>query len=283
MHFGMIDTDTALALEAEKPRVPLAHRYHPPAAFAPRDQRHDASHNQRDWVPMTPISAARVTPSPELGAAAVGGDLAHDALKNKKPAKNGGGGMKPGKQAEPRKKQQQQHNQAAYVPVTPPQPAAMAVQPQPVIEYPEIYIYPESLHHITFPVVNYSGRQSPNFPPSPCPPRPAQAPRPQWPTCYLAISPPYARPSDFEAALAPAGYGLVVAARLAHTSRTARLSEFRDAEELRQHAIQLEVWDEEDAIKEASLSGHAADVGRAGPGPGAVRDGAQKKKKKGQE
>ncbi|KAI2610806.1 uncharacterized protein GGS25DRAFT_519103 [Hypoxylon fragiforme] len=101
--------------------------------------------------------------------------------------------------------------------------------------YPEIYIYPLSAPHITFPVVNYSVLTShrPHQPP----PRPARRP-----TCYLAICPPCTRPADIAAALTPPGSGCVVVARLSKTKTTAPLSAFGGVEELRREAIQLEVW-----------------------------------------
>ncbi|KAI1800735.1 hypothetical protein F4811DRAFT_495308 [Daldinia bambusicola] len=104
----------------------------------------------------------------------------------------------------------------------------------PEMAYPEIYIYPKK-SHITFPVVNYSAASR------------AQN-RSSCPVCYLAISPEFAEPTDFEEALSPPGSGLAVVARLSKTQKTAPLRMFRDAAELRKESIQLEVWDES-AIK----------------------------------
>ncbi|KAI2465633.1 hypothetical protein F4781DRAFT_19930 [Annulohypoxylon bovei var. microspora] len=125
-------------------------------------------------------------------------------------------------------------------------PVAVSTGPHPEMTYPEVYVYPSTSHHITFPVVNYTAKQR------------AQSASP-WPACYLAISPPCAKPADFEAALSPRGSGLITVARLSKTKKTAPLNTFRDVEELRKNSIQLEVWDEH-AAKVSTGDRHSTDA-----------------------
>ncbi|KAI1106416.1 hypothetical protein F4804DRAFT_330403 [Jackrogersella minutella] len=143
-------------------------------------------------------------------------------------------------------------------------PLAVSTLPHPEIAYPEVYIYPGTSHHLTFPVVNYSAKQR------------AQTSSP-WPVCYMAISPQCAKPADFEAVLSPLGSGLITVARLSTTKKTAPLAEFRDAEELRGLSIQLEVWDE-DAAKTPAKDGDGVDVVHESNKAGAST--LKKKKKK---
>ncbi|KAI1214361.1 uncharacterized protein F4807DRAFT_456001 [Annulohypoxylon truncatum] len=96
---------------------------------------------------------------------------------------------------------------------------------------PNIYVYPNSSHHLTLPVVNYTAKQR------------AERTVP-WPACSMAIYPPCAQPADFEAALSPPGSGFITVARLSKTKKTAPLSTFKDVEDLRKQSIQLEVWDQ---------------------------------------
>ncbi|KAI2616228.1 hypothetical protein GGR54DRAFT_641652 [Hypoxylon sp. NC1633] len=103
--------------------------------------------------------------------------------------------------------------------------------PRPGMLQTEVYVYPRTSHHLTFPVVNYSAAHREAHPSS-------------WPTCYLAISPQCALPADFEATLAPAGSGLVAVARLSRTRMIAPFADFKSIQELRRDSIQLEVWDE---------------------------------------
>ncbi|OTA96649.1 hypothetical protein M434DRAFT_372931 [Hypoxylon sp. CO27-5] len=138
-------------------------------------------------------------------------------------------------------------------------PLAVTTTPRPEMAYPEVYIYPSTSHHITFPVVDYSSRQRTE----------KHAP---WPACYLAISPPCSKPADFEAALCPQGSKLIAVARLSKTKKTAYLSAFKDAEELRRESIQLEVWDE-DAAKDAKNGlGGEAEAGSAKKKKGRNKD-----------
>ncbi|KAI1471044.1 uncharacterized protein F4812DRAFT_164547 [Daldinia caldariorum] len=132
---------------------------------------------------------------------------------------------------------QPRYHQSPPLVVPPPHHTEMA--------YPEIYIYPKK-SHITFPVVNYSSASRVQN-------------RSSWPVCYLAISPKFAEPADFEEALSPPGSGLAVVARLSKTQKTAPLRMFRDASELRKESIQLEVWDES-AIKVPGKKDYGTDI-----------------------
>ncbi|KAI1389179.1 uncharacterized protein F4822DRAFT_429792 [Hypoxylon trugodes] len=139
---------------------------------------------------------------------------------------------------EPQKKQKQ--------PSTPPT-ASDSLYPRPAsMDYPDVYVYPKSVRHITFPVVDYSAGRQKRSPPDQQAGSSSSASRP---SCYIAISPDCARPTDFEAALCPKGSSLIVVARLWRTQRTERLSMFDDVDDLREASIQLEVWDE-DATKD---------------------------------
>ncbi|KAI1480796.1 hypothetical protein F4774DRAFT_71406 [Daldinia eschscholtzii] len=132
----------------------------------------------------------------------------------------------------------------------------------PEMAYPEIYIYPKK-SHITFPVVNYSAACRVQN-------------RSSWPVCYLAISPKFAEPTDFEEALSPPGSGLAVVARLSKTQKTAPLRMFRDAAELRKESIQLEVWDE-NAIRVPGKRDHGTDIETGVPN-GAEAESSKKKR-----
>ncbi|KAI0180767.1 hypothetical protein GGR52DRAFT_521603 [Hypoxylon sp. FL1284] len=108
---------------------------------------------------------------------------------------------------------------------------AASTHDQQNMAYREIYIYPNSSLHITFPVVDYTaGRRAPSSPPRP-------------PTCYMAIAPPGAKPIDIQESLAPEDSRRTVLARLFQTGRTAPLSKFEDIAQLRAASIQLEIWD----------------------------------------
>ncbi|KAI0834225.1 hypothetical protein F5Y06DRAFT_173339 [Hypoxylon sp. FL0890] len=134
--------------------------------------------------------------------------------------------------------------------------------------YPEVYIYPGTSHHITFPVVDYSTRQRVE----------KQGP---WPACFLAISPECSKPADFEATLCPQGSKLIVVARLSRTKKTAPLSAFKDADELRRDSIQLEIWDE-DAAKPNTKNGHGSEAkADVRDGINGAEIGIAKKEKKG--
>ncbi|KAI0133361.1 hypothetical protein F4776DRAFT_625273 [Hypoxylon sp. NC0597] len=122
--------------------------------------------------------------------------------------------------------------------------------PRPEMAYPEVYIYPNTSHHITFPIVDYSSRRR-------------DEKEARWPACYLAISPPCSKPADFEAALCPPGSKLIVVARLSKTKKTAPLSSFKNINELRRDSVQLEVWDE-GAAKDVK-NGHGSET-KAGVG-----------------
>ncbi|KAI1758851.1 hypothetical protein GGR53DRAFT_471934 [Hypoxylon sp. FL1150] len=111
--------------------------------------------------------------------------------------------------------------------------AAAPGDPHLAATYPAIYIYPNSSHHITFPLVNHAAAERAKH-------------TSLGPVCYVAIAPHSAKPVDFELSLAPRDSGLVVLARLAKSQRTASLSSFRDIDKLREVTIQLEIWDKED-------------------------------------
>ncbi|KAI0885100.1 uncharacterized protein GGS22DRAFT_188388 [Annulohypoxylon maeteangense] len=143
------------------------------------------------------------------------------------------------------------HNQCADARVQH-TPVTVSPFPRQDMAYPEVYVYPSTSHHITFPVVNYTSKQR------------AQGTSP-WPSCYIAISPQCAKPVDFQAALSPPGSGCITVARLVKTKKTASLSTFKDAEELRNNSIQLEVWD--DHVTEVSTGGyHSTDTGEGNKG-----------------
>ncbi|KAI2632637.1 hypothetical protein GGS26DRAFT_591077 [Hypomontagnella submonticulosa] len=97
--------------------------------------------------------------------------------------------------------------------------------------FPEVHVYPSSLRHIHFPVVNYTSAERVKD-------------KTSWPKCYMAIALPSSKMSDFAAALAPPGSGHVVVARVHKTKITEPLTNFRTADKLFKESIQLEVWDE---------------------------------------
>ncbi|KAI5928196.1 hypothetical protein F4810DRAFT_647432 [Camillea tinctor] len=100
----------------------------------------------------------------------------------------------------------------------------------------QIYVYPWSVPHISFPIVDHTKERRAHHSSS-------------WPACYMALAPNCATCHDIEAVLAPAASNLVVIARTTPRSEGRRLSSFKDLMELREECFQLEIWDEE---KEAS-------------------------------
>ncbi|KAI1488928.1 hypothetical protein F5X96DRAFT_45718 [Biscogniauxia mediterranea] len=97
----------------------------------------------------------------------------------------------------------------------------------------EVYVYPWSVSHISFPIVDYSkGRRAHHSS--------------LWPACYMAIAPNCATCQDVEAVLAPDASDLVVIARTSPRGEGRPLRSFRDIIELRSQAFQLEIWDEEE-------------------------------------
>ncbi|KAI1769940.1 hypothetical protein F4818DRAFT_434787 [Hypoxylon cercidicola] len=134
---------------------------------------------------------------------------------------------------------------------------------------PEIYIYPNSSHHITFPVVSYAAADRAKQPLS-------------LPACYLAIAPHSATPFDFEESLAPKDSHRMVVARLSKSKKTAPLSDFKDIEELRAVSIQLEIWDKDESGASARNGNGAANkAGRGSVSNGGVVNGAQGNKGRG--
>ncbi|KAI1409984.1 hypothetical protein F5Y13DRAFT_168715 [Hypoxylon sp. FL1857] len=204
------------------------------------------------WARSYPNMDPRSSPELELAESDVPETPHHEPPKMRNGQKNG---AKKSDTESPKKYQRPNEH-----------PLAATTIPRPEMAYPEVYIYPSSSHHITFPVVNYSSRQRVD----------KQAP---WPACYLAISPQCAKPADFEAALCPRGSGLMVVARLSKTQKTAPLSSFRDAGELRRDSIQLEVWDV-DTTKTHAKNDHGSET-EAGIGSSSngAEIGAAKKKK----
>lgn len=110
--------------------------------------------------------------------------------------------------------------------------------PQLATTYPAIYIYPNSSHHITFPLVNHTAAER------------AKHANSSRPACYVAIAPHSAKPVDFEESLAPKDSGLVVVARLSKSQKTAPLTSFKDIDKLREVSIQLEIWDKDELEEE---------------------------------
>ncbi len=92
----------------------------------------------------------------------------------------------------------------------------------------EVYIYPKSMPQVSFPVVDYKPR--------------GQTLNSIWPTYYMAMAPSSATPEDIEAELAPPGSGLTILARLPDF-KTASLGTFRDASDIRNHSLQLEIYE----------------------------------------
>ncbi|KAI0598671.1 hypothetical protein F4775DRAFT_553837 [Biscogniauxia sp. FL1348] len=110
-------------------------------------------------------------------------------------------------------------------------PAASPATP-PLVAH-EVYVYPWSVSHISFPIVDYSkGRRAHHSS--------------LWPACYMAIAPNCATCQDVEAVLAPDTSNLVVIARTSPRGEGRPLRSFRDIIELRSQAFQLEIWDEEE-------------------------------------
>ncbi|CAJ2512012.1 Uu.00g076370.m01.CDS01 [Anthostomella pinea] len=105
----------------------------------------------------------------------------------------------------------------------------------------EIYVYPWSLSHISFPVVDHSTRRRDPL-------------APQRPTCSMAVAPECATVQDIKATLAPHGSDLVVYARLSAAGETAPIDNFANITDLREGSLQLEVWDC-DAVDESAKAG----------------------------
>ncbi|KAI1396677.1 hypothetical protein F4819DRAFT_491284 [Hypoxylon fuscum] len=223
--------------------------YHSSPNVAPRDLHnpHICSCDNCAWMKTYQITSSR---SPSLSPEAAEDDWGENRNTQPKPPKPQQNAKKNGNAAKVQKHQQQQQQQPNGPPFAAAAAAAAAsAHPHPAMAYPEIYVYPHASHHLTFPVVDYTAAQ-----------RRAQQHPSSWPACYLAIAPHCARPADVEASLAPRGSRLVAVARLAKSKKTAPLARFQDIDDLREAAVQLEVWDED-----------AAKV--PGPGPVPVKGG----------
>ncbi|XXG96365.1 phosphate transporter (Pho88) [Hypoxylon texense] len=151
-----------------------------------------------------------------------------------------------------------------------PAPIAASRDPHLATASRQVYIYPSSSRHITFPLVIYTAAERANQSGT-------------WPACHVAIAPHNAKPIDVEESLAPKGSQLVVVARLSKSKKTAPLSNFEDIDELREALIQLEIWDKPEPEKPAKNgNGHVNGNGHAANGAdGAVKGGVSGKKRRG--
>ncbi|KAI1506424.1 hypothetical protein F5X99DRAFT_364167 [Biscogniauxia marginata] len=114
---------------------------------------------------------------------------------------------------------------------TPVAPQLMATQ--------EVYVYPRSTPHISFPIVDYTKETR------------ARHSSP-WPVCYMAVAPNCATCRDVEEALAPRASGLVAIARTSTSGGGKPIQSFPDIMGLRNGSFQLEIWDEDDQASGSS-------------------------------
>ncbi|KAK9414551.1 hypothetical protein SUNI508_11124 [Seiridium unicorne] len=112
--------------------------------------------------------------------------------------------------------------------------------------YPQIYVYPRSTTHVSFPVVDYSSSHWESETP--------------WPHCYMAIAPRSATVLDLKATLTPKGSDTQLTARSLDDGNSIDLASFYDITDLRCKIIQLEVRDthtKEKSPAEGSAEGSA--------------------------
>ncbi|ETS73306.1 hypothetical protein PFICI_14911 [Pestalotiopsis fici W106-1] len=93
--------------------------------------------------------------------------------------------------------------------------------------YPQLFVWPRTAAHISFPVVDYSENRWP-----------ANTP---WPHFYMAIAPESARIEDLKTALTPKGSGTILTARSRMDGEQMSVDLFLDITKLRCNAMQLEI------------------------------------------
>ncbi|KAI0124809.1 hypothetical protein BJ170DRAFT_597664 [Xylariales sp. AK1849] len=103
--------------------------------------------------------------------------------------------------------------------------------------HPQVYVYPRSLPHLSFPIVDYSTNRSSGAP--------------AWPHFYVAIVPNCATLNDLRTTLSPKGSGTFLSARSLDNGQNVEISIFADVTELRCNTIQLEVRDNETKTRHA--------------------------------
>ncbi|KAI1869313.1 uncharacterized protein JN550_005943 [Neoarthrinium moseri] len=122
---------------------------------------------------------------------------------------------------------------------TSPTPAS-GLHPSPMT-YPQIYVSPRSLPHLSFPVVDYSTKSWDSGT--------------QWPHFYMALAPKCATLGDLRTALTPKGSGTRLTARSHADASPVEISTFHDLNELRCSIIQLEILDDINTTKPLDKSG----------------------------
>ncbi|KAI1084618.1 hypothetical protein F5B20DRAFT_213017 [Whalleya microplaca] len=130
-----------------------------------------------------------------------------------------------------------------------------------------IFVYPTSEVHLILPVVNHTASMR------------AQYGSPM-PVCHMAVAPGCAKPQDFEKAMAPAGSGHIVLVRLLVNNETLPLNRFQTATEIRDAALQLEVWDDPELASSRKGSVAVAGESRKPSGTVIVEQKKDKGKKK---